>query len=476
MKIKKLVSCMLSAAVLASAGIPAGAEGETFHRTRLGNAVLVSEVNADLTQQSLLYAGDKVNSSMIDVYGDGSSGVKIQLDVTRETASAMLDKIIPEIKKALPQGFAFEQNSTYGTGYNNGEIRISHLNYRDAAALYDALRDTYPMTAFRFYPDCGSYNSAGVSFWAQTEEENAKLAELPAWLEANAPEWHMNERNTITSDAPHSALELVRMYQRIRKECGIPLTYMATCLYTFGGEGFEVDFVNLDAQMKAVTEAQITSAYDKYIKDAPLPEGGDACMVTLKISAETMQNMQNDLGVPEDYFRAGGAFPAETYIAEALRLNGSYQLTEYSSAIGGDVPGEPEAGVGYYGILHQNTAESRFLTQREGAQVIAALSENCPYQLDFIVSAAHGLGADPEPVQKGDLNGDGIIDCADAQLVLKTYAEIVAERGKADDEMLAVADVNGDGELSAEDAQLLINQYVRNLASRGGIRYRSAMI
>lgn len=76
-----------------------------------------------------------------------------------------------------------------------------------------------------------------------------------------------------------------------------------------------------------------------------------------------------------------------------------------------------------------------------GRAGIAALRENCPYQLDFNVSAAYSTGAAWSRYRRA------IAAETDAQLVRKL---IVSERVKADDEMLAVADVNGGGERSAE--------------------------
>lgn len=79
-----------------------------------------------------------------------------------------------------------------------------------------------------------------------------------------------------------------------------------------------------------------------------------------------------------------------------------------------------------------------------GRAGIAALLVNCPYQLDFNVSAAHSTGAALSRYRRA------IAAETDAQLVQKLCMQIVSERVKADDEMLAVADVNGGGERSAE--------------------------
>ena len=63
--------------------------------------------------------------------------------------------------------------------------------------------------------------------------------------------------------------------------------------------------------------------------------------------------------------------------------------------------------------------------------------------------------------QRGDFNGDGSIDSADAQLTLNTYADALA--GKTDTTQPAArhaCDINGDGALDSADAQNILIYYV----------------
>ena len=57
----------------------------------------------------------------------------------------------------------------------------------------------------------------------------------------------------------------------------------------------------------------------------------------------------------------------------------------------------------------------------------------------------------------GDVNGDGVVNTADAVLLINSYVS-----GAADRLPKAVADVNGDGVVNTADAVLIINHYVNN--------------
>lgn len=57
--------------------------------------------------------------------------------------------------------------------------------------------------------------------------------------------------------------------------------------------------------------------------------------------------------------------------------------------------------------------------------------------------------------KKGDVNGDGEVNTADAVMIINAYVS-----GKVDDLVKSVADVNGDGEVNTADAVMITNNYV----------------
>lgn len=65
--------------------------------------------------------------------------------------------------------------------------------------------------------------------------------------------------------------------------------------------------------------------------------------------------------------------------------------------------------------------------------------------------------------QKGDFDGNGIIDAGDAQNVLNVYTEIVAGNAvQMTDAQKQASDVSGDGTIDSADAQLILLYYVQN--------------
>ena len=69
-------------------------------------------------------------------------------------------------------------------------------------------------------------------------------------------------------------------------------------------------------------------------------------------------------------------------------------------------------------------------------------------------------------LMRGDIDGDGQVTTADAQLTLRDYADRVAgKRSLLGVRREKAADVNGDGEVSVEDAQLILRYYVQNTLS-----------
>jgi len=68
----------------------------------------------------------------------------------------------------------------------------------------------------------------------------------------------------------------------------------------------------------------------------------------------------------------------------------------------------------------------------------------------LVSGAAFGVAA----VKKGDVNGDGRIDKADAQLVMR----MMLHSGSVSPSMKAAADVNGDGVVDIRDARILLKK------------------
>ncbi|MBR6107707.1 MAG: leucine-rich repeat protein [Oscillospiraceae bacterium] len=73
-----------------------------------------------------------------------------------------------------------------------------------------------------------------------------------------------------------------------------------------------------------------------------------------------------------------------------------------------------------------------------------------------------------QPANKtGDLTGDGEIGADDAQMTLKAYVNILADKDSGLTEIqLKVADVDGDGAVTATDAQMILKYYVNTLAGK----------
>ncbi|MBP0989381.1 MAG: dockerin type I repeat-containing protein [Oscillospiraceae bacterium] len=473
MKRFQLSAVLLTAVMLAGAGIPAQAAEETFHRTRLGEYKLVTEPDSETEPKTLRYASTKREYNIYSVYGDGSSGFKIEFNLTKDEVTKKTDAIIADIKNALPQDFVFEKHSAYGIDYNDSEFRISHLNYREAAALYDTISKQYPLKAFHYYPDCGSFNYSGISLFISAED----AVRVNEYLKANAPDWYYDsEAHRMGSNQPYSAYDLCRMIYKVSEEFGFEVGGMTTCLATFGADGFDTDFVKLDAQYKEISEAQTQAAYDKYIKDAAL-EKRETVRLTVKIPNETVQQMRDDLGIPAAYCRTDYLTPTEThrtesYIAEALKLSGNYQLLEARNAYTVSTGKATDADTQYFAVMcrtEPNTgdASNAYPKDTDAAQIIAYLTESNPYNIEYLVSEAYYTGGkNPLILQKGDLDGDGTVSAEDAQLALNLYTEIVAERALADANQLAAADINQDGELSADDVQYILMFYTRSTLAR----------
>ena len=69
----------------------------------------------------------------------------------------------------------------------------------------------------------------------------------------------------------------------------------------------------------------------------------------------------------------------------------------------------------------------------------------------------------PEPdnvLIKGDVNGDGLVTMADANLVVNYY--LSADKDLFTGLGLYVADCNGDGEITMSDANWIVNCYLGN--------------
>ena len=67
---------------------------------------------------------------------------------------------------------------------------------------------------------------------------------------------------------------------------------------------------------------------------------------------------------------------------------------------------------------------------------------------------------EPKEIKLGDINGDDVIDSKDAVLVLKSYAEALANNKTYYEK---VADVNNDGKVDLKDAVEILKTYAKNL-------------
>ena len=65
-------------------------------------------------------------------------------------------------------------------------------------------------------------------------------------------------------------------------------------------------------------------------------------------------------------------------------------------------------------------------------------------------------------IQKGDANGDGIIDATDASAVLTTYAMNSTENGEWNYITEDFGDFNNDGVLDATDASAILSYYANS--------------
>ena len=68
---------------------------------------------------------------------------------------------------------------------------------------------------------------------------------------------------------------------------------------------------------------------------------------------------------------------------------------------------------------------------------------------------------EPKEIKLGDINGDNAIDSKDAVLVLKSYADALANNKTYYEK---AADVNNDGKVDSKDAVEILKTYAKNLA------------
>ena len=68
---------------------------------------------------------------------------------------------------------------------------------------------------------------------------------------------------------------------------------------------------------------------------------------------------------------------------------------------------------------------------------------------------------EPKEIKLGDINGDDAIDSKDAVLVLKSYADALANNKTYYEK---AADVNNDGKVDSKDAVEILKTYAKNLA------------
>ncbi len=66
-------------------------------------------------------------------------------------------------------------------------------------------------------------------------------------------------------------------------------------------------------------------------------------------------------------------------------------------------------------------------------------------------------------IEKGDTNGDGVINASDASSILQIYSEIsVSGTGNIDEATMILADYNGDGLVNSSDASSVLGVYAEN--------------
>lgn len=114
--------------------------------------------------------------------------------------------------------------------------------------------------------------------------------------------------------------------------------------------------------------------------------------------------------------------------------------------------------------------EEQFMRYKKTALLFASILSLTSVSAGFAdtlyvkVSAA-AVQADQDAA-KGDINADGAVSVADAQLALNAYVRIMAgrESGLTEPQTLA-ADISGDKSITVEDAQYLLMYYVKNTLS-----------
>ncbi len=77
------------------------------------------------------------------------------------------------------------------------------------------------------------------------------------------------------------------------------------------------------------------------------------------------------------------------------------------------------------------------------------------------VTTATTTTTEPKEIKVGDINGDNAIDSKDAVLVLKSYADALANNKTYYEK---AADVNNDGKVDSKDAVEILKTYAKNLA------------
>ncbi|MDD6084745.1 MAG: dockerin type I domain-containing protein [Oscillospiraceae bacterium] len=77
------------------------------------------------------------------------------------------------------------------------------------------------------------------------------------------------------------------------------------------------------------------------------------------------------------------------------------------------------------------------------------------------VTTATTTTTEPKEIKLGDINGDDAIDSKDAVLVLKSYADALANNKTYYEK---AADVNNDGKVDSKDAVEILKTYAKNLA------------
>jgi hypothetical protein len=173
----------------------------------------------------------------------------------------------------------------------------------------------------------------------------------------------------------------------------------------------------------------------------------------------TFTNTWNTLDTAiKNYYTELAKFPVSVFEA----LEDIYKAAKFMDEMGADLTEEiTDLALAMIGTGRFLDAQSRFvLDARFSTEAVAADSTSKAFN-EAALAAYYALLAameDYDGVIFGDVNGDGVVNTADAMMILRYVAELV----ELDAKQLKAADVNGDGSVTTADAMLIL-RYVAEL-------------